>query len=298
MKTPREGHVGGENADCYEVLADVDAAMRDGMSPDHHYYVLGGIASGALAHKGTVLDAASRLVVPATGSAIPTVRANGTRRDIDILVGAVLSEDDAERIKGNVKQAVGNQLVVSVFGFDRHESKLSWRQRQTARLGAWVSSRTIDASGTLRYELFPLAREVEPETYEPWKLQLPAGGTVEMLHPVGHTLAYDMRSISGPRAKDAAKRAAMRAHVLPQFPGITDFGELFHDWQQFGRDIELMRDRKVSVTGTRPDYRSLDVTAFRAKSHLLHGLESHESLVNIGQHDAVQRALNIFVHAK
>jgi hypothetical protein len=300
MKSIREQ--GGADVNCYDVLSEVDAAIREYLAPDHQYFMLGGIASDALSNTETVMDTQSAVVLPPKSAKLSARRpTNGSRRDIDILLNTVLSESDGMYIKVAVEAAVEDTLIVSVFGVDEHiESPTrAERLRSMAVKKGWLSSRTIDEQGIQRYELFPLERVVDPASYEPWKLQLPYGGTIDVLHPAGHVLAYSMRSISGPRKKDEAKRTAMEELVLPQFKEEIVDGP-FQAWQAFADDIVKLGEgwHSEEGVGLADDATPLDEGLFRLKSGFLRWGESKKGIVDFAQKDSVQRLLNPFIGAR
>ncbi|HTB48926.1 MAG TPA: hypothetical protein VK712_02490 [Verrucomicrobiae bacterium] len=269
---------------CYDVLGELDSVMRSQLNPGREYYVLGGIATGALVHAETVIDVESGTVVAAQDSGSSLVRPNGTRRDIDILVGDILSRAEAERIKDEVAGAVDDKLKVSISSFDGHSEQLA-ASRLAQTIKAWTSKRTVDTEGRLRYDLFPLQRVVEPESYEPWQLELPNHSQVQMFHPAGHALAYSFRSISGIRHKDAEKYAVMQARVTELFSDEIHDG-CFCGWADFAGDIQTVLNYGalcMPEVATYRDARPLDLDAFRLKGLGLAFFESQEKIVELAQ---------------
>src|SRR6266702_893187 len=223
---------------CYEVLGEVDAALREALPPDDpRYLVVGGVVSSALIASSTKIDTAGQVITPTMVASDRVVRPNGTCRDIDILVPRLLGETEVDVLMTAVQDAVDGKMVVSVFGFDEHIAAPTRLQRGAASLTSFISRRTIDRQEALRYSLFPLEQEVAAETYDPWTLVLPTAKatTLQVLHPVGHVLAYDMRSISGRRAKDQAKVSEMARRVFadPRLNEVQQYG-IFASWRQFG----------------------------------------------------------------
>lgn len=289
---------GGATRTCYDVLSEFDAAVRDGMSPGHEYFMLGGVPTAALVHADTVIDKTSQTVVAAPDCAPGLLRENGSRRDIDVLIGTVLGKPDSRKIKSNIIEATGNSLVVSVFGYDKRK-ETSTALSRTLRSGEFLSSRTVDEKGILRYELFPVEQVVPPQSYDPWRLQLPDGSMVQMLHPAGHVLAYRMRSISGLRHKDGSKYHAMRANVEPLFqPEINDGP--FRPWLDFANTLYSIRKGHFVIDSQLvPGTMNGTLRLAQQKAQLLAKLESYTSLVNLVQGNAlIQRLANIFVRAK
>ncbi len=268
---------------CYDVLGELDNVMRAQLGPDREYYVLGGIATGALTHESTVIDDQSQAIVAAKESGSALVRENGTRRDIDILVGDILPRKEAKRIKAEVSGAIDKTLVVSVFGMDRHQGDLSPAERLQRNALAWTSRRTIDRDGILRYELFPLQRVVDPDSYKPWQLQIPDGKHIQVFHPAGHMLAYMLRSVSGIRDKDADKLSAMQERITPLFREEINDGP-FRSWIDFAGDIHgLLHKGREAAVRVRSDAQLVDLDVFRLKGRVLGRLESYQKMVDLAQ---------------
>jgi hypothetical protein len=289
-----------ETPDCYWAISELDDAMRDSLGPWQRYFVLGGIASGALRHPDTVIDTATRTVIAAEGSGELTVRQNGTTRDIDILVDDVLTDETADRVKASVAEATGGALVVSVFGLDAHTPDTpASRLKNTAT--HWVSRRTIDENRTHRYELHPLSQAVPRESYEPWRLYTPDNRVVNIFNPAGHVLAYAMRSVSGVRAKDTDKLYEMTNNVL-RHPELKDEIKegVFRPWLDFAVAVYDMRDNTLPPDSPliKEGTNRVELAAARWKGKLLHFIEDQERIVDIAQHERIQKLLNFVIRAK
>lgn len=286
----------GAPKSCYDVISDLDAAMCDSLPQGTSYFMLGGIASGALRAETTIIDENEKRIVASSDSSIPTLRENGTGRDIDILVGDILSPERAGVVKRSVEEAVSNTLRVSVFGFDRHE-KVAARGVTMSTMVDWLSQRTVDQSGTYRYVMYPLQQVVHEESYVPWRLQLPSGGEVSVLHPIGHMLAYKMRSVSGLRTKDVEKHEAMERKLL-RYPDLVEEMNdgVFREWLQFANAAAALRKDRLSQPETpHPEISRAAQAAFRMKGHLLHWFESKEPVVDFFQKPALQSMLSPFI---
>ncbi|HSX23717.1 MAG TPA: hypothetical protein VLE74_01325 [Candidatus Saccharimonadales bacterium] len=290
-----------ESYTCYDAIEGLDEAMRGVLDPGQDYYVLGGIATGAIRDTESGIDAVSQIVFASDSSTESVVRSNGTRRDIDILVKDVLEDDQAQEIKETVSEVVGDLLVVSIFGFDKHEDEISPQGRFKSSVKDWVSRRTIADDGNLRYELHPLEQIVSKHSFEPWTLALPNGERVSILSPAGHVLAYAMRSISGIRHKDVEKIAAMTDRILADevFESQIRSG-IFREWLEFACAVYDLRDGRLNPR--RPIIREesglADRLAFQTKGRFLAALEGSDAITNFGQNETVQKILNIFVRAK
>jgi hypothetical protein len=287
--------------DCYTAIQNLDEAMRGVIPEGAEYFTLGGIVSGALRHPDTRFDHDVLATYAAPDSPEGVLRDNGTRRDVDLLVSAVLTKKEAEAIKEEVARAIDDALVVSVFGLDRYKPKANRLRRTIAVPKSWTSRRTIDDGGVNRYELFPLSQEVPAETYEPWSLVLPSGAKVSTLSPAGHVEAYSMRSISGLRPKDAKKVAAMRGRVESDEIFSEQMHEgMFKPWEEFAQGIRDLRDGLMFEDDSmlRDGTSWIDMYAFGVKGRGLKTAESKDTIVDFAQKEWVQKILNVFVGAK
>ncbi len=285
--------------DCYDAIECLDDAMLASLEPGQRYYVLGGIVTGALCHESTDIEHQTRSLYAAEASAIPIKRTNGTQRDVDILIEAILDPEQAEDIKKQVIGATAGALAVSVFGFDKHEPATKFSKIKKSYVG--VSRRTIDNLGVYRYELDPLEHIVSPLSYDPWKLVLPSGSELSILHPAGHMLAYGLRSISGVRAKDVEKLHTLTERVLaePRFNEEIKTGN-FRTWLEFAEAIWQLRDGKIpkSDPRIRAETTATEMALFQAKSKALRWVEGKPGIVSVAQHELGQKVLNLFVRAK
>lgn len=286
---------------CYDVLGDVAEAVRDVIPEGIPYYVLGGVATGALESTSTQVDVESHKIHAAEGSDKSIFREEGSRRDIDILVLDMLPKDTFRKLDERVAKAIGGSLIVSSFGIKEHKEGYSKKDRALEAVKRVVSARTRDSSGQDYYEMFPLVQPVQRSSYMPWTLVTPQGFEVDVLHPVGHELAYTMRSIGGPRPKDIKKMK--NVHNVntsnPDFIGITDAGSEFNEWAMFAQYIQALRAGTLPVNhrSIHPSSSLADQRAFQIKAKALHFLESQEKVVNFALHGPMQKVLNIFVGA-
>lgn len=287
---------------CADVIGELDTTMRAILEPGQTYYVLGGIPSSAIRHPKTEFDHDSEIMIAAPGASDLVMRENGTRRDIDILIDDVLEDEYARTIVEAVEEVTEKQLEVSVFGFDAHEPAVTGMQRLKRTAAEWVSSRTVDAEGAIRYELYPLSQIVPPESFRPYKLVFDRSGTrVNTFNPAGHVLAYGMRSITGIRFKDREKVGDMQARVFDD-PVLKEeiMDGPFRAWLDFAVAIDNLGKNALSLTNpVLPEgVTRAELTAFRAKAKTLGWLESKESLIEFGQSGPGAKLLNIFVRAK
>lgn len=278
---------------CYSHLTELDSAMRDALGPDGVYFLLGGPVTGAIGCDASTIDPVGRCIIATAESDLPVRRADGSTRDVDILVPQVMSHDVGRRIRDTVADAIGGGLLVSVFGCQTYVPHLSAVDRLRLSASSWVSRRTIDGTGQHRYELYPLVQPVQAGTYDPWRLWLPGTAerqAVSILHPVGHMLAYRMRSIGGARPKDAEKYQKMQRRLLPAFLDEIQDGP-FKQWREFGDNISKLAALGSVAEGLRPETNLADRIAFAIKSKLSSAGEANPRVVSFFQTDRIQEML-------
>ncbi len=283
---------------CYDAIRNIDAAIRGSLNPGQDYAIVGGTATGAYMEGSTAHDLVSRVSFAAheTGPSILRPE-NGTARDIDILIiGGELPEEQAK----DILEVVGHEvpeLEISVFGLRRHQDQLTNYDRLKRTASNWLSERTIDENGVLRYELYPLSKEIDSESLKPWKVVVGESVIFNALHPAGHTLAYLTRSISGVRYKDAEKLARLVDAVMavPEFKSEITEGA-FRGWYDFALAVWDIRDGKeVNPNMLDPQAGEADLAIFRAKSRLLKKLEQNPMLVKFAQSENGAARLKRFV---
>ncbi len=277
-----------ESADCYEIAAGLDGVLREARIDD--YFLVGGMASGPLSDGSYELDVAERTIIAETAG-LPSVRENGTRRDIDVLVLST-DEDRIARAAGAVQAVIGDALEVSVFGVEDHEALMSRGSRIARLFKDFLSHRTIDEAGNHHYVLGPIDQTVPEDSYEPWLLVTPKG-QFQIMHPVAQLHCYDMRSLSGPRAKDAPKVARMRAHIAEHATLVRDAETMFGSWEDFiAKRDKLLNDGHADEAGR------LEALVYSLKGRALRAVEQSDLIVRVGQHPLVQRVLNFAVRTK
>lgn len=283
---------------CFEAIRDVDLAMRESLACNVPYFVLGGIATAALAEPTSFIDSEENQIFCTDTGDIPTIRDGGTKRDIDILVGDVLDKETARMIKATVEEAVDDALEVSVFGFGIYEPTISPAKAAKLAGSGWTSRRTIDPSGVIRLELFPLTREIDPVVFEPWTLITPNQDKVSVMHPAAHVLNYATRSISGVRNKDREKLAQATEQVLENGRFIDDIvGGKLTTLAEFSVMLDWLRQGKLQPGSPyiRPEATAIDLSVARAKAILLREAESHPAVVDLALHGPIQRAFKPFI---
>lgn len=182
--------------------------------------LMGGITATALSSMVN-MDLDSRVVTVPKDTFLSTIRPNGTRRDLDLLVMSS-KENDIEALEEHVKKVVDGRLEVSVFGL-RPMSVLD-RQRKNpfglTALKTFLSDRYVNDSGVTK-SLFPFAVPIQPDSLDPWTLAV-GDDMIPMPSPASTVLNYTNRSISGLRPKDRKKWYAMVAQLRQKYPEIID----------------------------------------------------------------------------
>jgi len=231
-----------ESLTCFDVLSDLDEALKVTLTADQQYFVLGGIATAAIVDRNTIFDHENKRLIPTTRIELPLTRAdtNKTNRDIDILILDTLNKEQTESIKNTVAEAIGKTLVVSIFKVNPSRPS-NLKNRLVHSVSDWTSNRTVDTGGNHYYELHPIIQPVSKESYQPWRLEVSKTHEISILNPAAHMLAYYMRSISGIRYKDLKKVDLMRQRVEdePQFKEQIEDG-VFSSWKKFAEDISFI----------------------------------------------------------
>ncbi|MGF7228903.1 MAG: hypothetical protein ACQR33_02850 [Candidatus Saccharibacteria bacterium] len=276
---------------CFEVITDMDSALFEALPEGARYFVVGGIATAALVDPETHIDHNERMIFVRKSADISATRPNGTQRDVDILVDAVLTPEQATRAKKAAEEVVDGHLEVSLFGFDNQQTYANERFH-------FLSRRLMSQNDQRAYQLGPLLQPTPVETYEPWNLVLPNDQLVGVLNPVGHLLAYRMRSVSGLRPKDHEKFGHMHQNI-EQSLGSRAFREQLHDgpfasWNAFANAAAAIRigdPKHIPAEMLREGTTTTELAVMRWQGRLLRTLESQERLVTFAQGAAMQRAL-------
>lgn len=285
--------------DCYDVITGLDESMREAIG-DTEYYVLGGIATKAMTDPNTKFDHDTRTIIVADNLGYPLLREeNDTKRDIDILILNRLNKQSADIAVEAARRVIGDELAISVFGLDEHRVSLRGI-RKTRYIADALSKRTIDDDGVIRQELYPLSQVLPTESFEPWYLNLPRSDErVAVFNPVGHSLAYKMRSVSGERYKDRKKIPDMDRVVYDDetFRDQVNFGP-FKVWRDFADAIKsLQRKRLHEIDESMIDTNAstTDMALFGLKAKLLAYAESQESIIEWAQSDKGEKLLKPFI---
>ena len=196
-----------------------------GTSPD--VQLIGGIGMAALLDSATKIDVNNKRIIAPEDLCVPAVRANGSKRDVDVLV-ATTETARVDLVAACLKTMLNGELKESVFGIrPKHELEAMYRNPFGVRaLMAFVSDRyaAMSSSGDLKKVLFPFAVDIDPESMEPWELVIDKSDVVANVPNPATALAnYANRSISGVRKKDAKKIATLRSRLEEQAPELIRF---------------------------------------------------------------------------
>lgn len=218
---------------CGSIIETFVRALRE--RPDlPPVQIIGGNGAAALRHAKTAIDLESRTITAPAVCDLPRLRSDGSVRDLDTLV---LSTDPVriETVRLLGENVVGHRLPVSVFGLKplsdlNEQRRRPWRS--TARIFLADRYVTPDAvnpwtgeqNGPISFEgykaLYPFQAPIGNETMETFQLLLDGRPAMPTSHPGATILSYLTRSISGLRAKDAAKVVAMVDNVVTRYPEI------------------------------------------------------------------------------
>lgn len=277
-------------ASSFDCISGLQEPLNEAL-PNMRWYVVGGLATAALRHPQTIIHAEG--TIEATYDAdIPAYRPNGTLRDVDILVDAVLDKRTMNHAKSVAQMVLDNRLEVSLFGFDDASA-------HAADKFSFLSRRVKDAQGQRYHQLGAVKQPVSSESYDPWRLVLPNNKELPVLHPVGHILAYRSRSVSGLRPKDTEKFYEMANKIFTHTAFRQELSEgLFADWNTFANTIAAIRHgRQPRPELLRDNTSRAEIAAMRWQGRLLKTLEAHPKIVDICQSHFMQRIFSSAVRA-
>lgn len=218
--------------DCIDIIAPFTEHIERYAAATSNIQIMGGIGSAALTHAQTEIFPYEHRIVTGHGfRQDPQVRAalepirpeDGTCRDLDVLV---LSADEREVgvVEKLAERTVDGQLDISVFGLH----KAAQLQEQIANPFGWqafktfVSDRYVNPDGSMQKALFPFAVPLDKANLETWRLEID-DHEFPVAHPAATVLNYLTRSITGLRAKDAAKVDVMARQVFTAAPELREW---------------------------------------------------------------------------
>lgn len=236
-----------------EVIKSLEYALKN-ESIDSDIQIIGGVCTAALSDPETVINIDDKEVIAPSSLFLSTVRPDGSKRDLDILVKSSESAD-IEFINHIAQTTIATDLDPSVFGYkteDVLENQIRHPLFGRAALKTFLSDRYVVSPGLEhklipiscvlrlvekkeRYgmvkSLFPFVVPIDPESMESWTL------TVGDMHlpipnPAMSIINYTNRSISGVRPKDLEKLHIMRDNVLSKAPELRDWALDGPGWDQ------------------------------------------------------------------
>lgn len=303
---------------CYDTVKHVPEALAQSLPEGVEAWVVGGLAVSPLrAGMDTIFDADSSTIRVDHKSDLPVLRDSEpqNRRDLDVVVGGVLSSRQASRVRAALTDAVDNHMPVSVFDFKRsYPNNLSRTERVRQNMGRFISERTVDDEGRWWLEMFPLRVEIPKDAYQTWTMELPDKTQLPVMHPLATLVNYGGRSISGLRKKDVKKCMSVRESLLghDNVPDAlrTDyqnhfriqFNTTFTPLREFNRAVSSLRrgGRLANIAEHlhHPDARLSDLNKARLRAVAIRTGERFPSVVSFFQQDGVQRAVRPFVGHK
>jgi len=207
--------------------------------------IIGGVGSAALMDHDVVIDVKNKEVIAPESMDLPTMRPNGSRRDLDVLV---LSSSTAEieavehlidhTVKGELDPSVfglkkegplKKQMLSPIFGFaairtclsDRYEVSNETELLLTPYSSQLRISRDGGRFGMVK-SLFPLAVPIDPESLETWVLTV-GDSSIPIPNPAMSIINYTNRSISGIRPKDKSKVERLASNVFTKAPELREW---------------------------------------------------------------------------
>ncbi len=281
--------VAGPNCIDLAVLFRDELAQHPDL-PDVH--IMGGIGSAALRHPDTVILLDERRIVApdnfltdteseagmAAQSALATVRPDGTKRDLDLMVKSS-DPDDKAKVNTIAKLVVADMLDASSFGY--HDAAELEEQRNNPTgffaLKTFVSDRFEHEDGSLDKSLFPFAVPLDGEVLENWTLEID-GQEFMVSNPASTILNYLTRSISGIRGvKDGDKVREMAVHIFDKAPELVEWcidGPGQSQMEMAGILQTLRRANSLPYSK-----RTLDVGPLRIKAGSVRALMNHEAFM-------------------
>ena len=194
--------------------------------------IIGGNGSAALLNEHTVIDLAARTIQAPSDCDLPKFRPDKTLRDMDTLVLST-DQDAISSVKTLAERSIGDQLKISIFGLKPIEvlnRQRSQPLRSVSRV--FLADRYVSAAHDEQGRatsidgfkaLYPFQAPIGSETFETFHLSTRGAVNTPTAHPGATILNYLTRSISGLRAKDLAKVAAMAENVLTRYPAIREW---------------------------------------------------------------------------
>ena len=265
--------------------------------------IIGGNGAAALVDARTEIDFGSRTIHAPTDADLPRLRPGGSVRDLDVLVLST-DPDEIEAVRQLGEELVGGGLKVSAFGL-KSVADLQEQRRRPIRSSAriFLADRYVsialdkpgDGTAISGFKaLYPFRVPIDAETFETFHLMIDGRPPMPTSHPGTTILNYLTRSISGLRAKDAAKVAAMTDNVLTRHPDLDGW---IHDGPgsslfDLARILHTLGEPR---TGARPCRLG---TRLEIRPYPLTRLDEHEGFMGSDRSRVARRALVEASHVK
>ena len=236
-------------ANSFEVIKPFAEALEKGSNFRQNFQptvqIIGGVNSAALTHSDTVIDFENKEVIAPDSLDLPTLRPNGSLRDLDVLVLSS-SLDDIQSVENLIRETVRGELDPSVFSLKNEESLKKQILKPLfgfAAIRTCLSDRYVVSENTERSllpytspihslrtgrgygmvkSLFPLATPIEQESLETWTLSV-GDAHIPVPNPAMTIINYTNRSIRGIRSKDKAKVEKMASMVFSKAPKLREW---------------------------------------------------------------------------
>ncbi len=230
--------------DSYDIVRPFLDAHAD--EPD--IFVIGGLGSRALSHSDVRISEQEH-VIAVPNLAIPSVREDGTVRDVDVFVNSA-DPIRTQRVEAHLNEVINDQLTASVCNiadgaFIEKELATPFSVKSTL-LSGYVSNRYTGPIGNeaeIRRYIFPFSAPLALEHFDQWRVEVKDSGLVIPVPSPASTLSnYLVRSVIGLRPVDQEKTwrnaATVREKAPKQWEWLVDGGGKNHlDLSQLLRSL-------------------------------------------------------------
>ncbi len=223
MKSPEQGN-------CYEII---EPALRVLEAREmQHVQIMGGVATAPLLDARTVYLPDDDMYFAPDDITLPAQRENGTRRDLDVLVITTKPEVVASA-ESTVATHIGKSLELSFFGIQTVRALQAQRDRPYRssakvflgdRYGQEIANGLNQSRFSELYKsLFPFAVPLSESSLATQYIKIGNKSLLPTAKPGATLLNYATRSISGLRAKDAAKIGRYADAAVRQDPSVREW---------------------------------------------------------------------------
>lgn len=276
---------------CVDIVRPFTEALGD----RENVQLIGGIGSAALSHPGTIIVPGERRIIAPSDLQLPQYRPDGNLRDFDVLVLST-DREQVDEIEDIARQTIGNELELSVFDLRPIDHLPQMQAHPLRALKQFVSDRYAYEDERLgvrvvRRALFPFQVKMDLDTLGGWRLYVgekdPYPAPVP--HPGTVILNYLTRSISGLRAKDESKVAAMSDAIITKDPTMRD-------WMIDGPGNSQMEFARILQRLSRPG--ELAVGQHLTVTPVSGNLSSHTAFMLPDSLEAIRRTVLDISYAK